>query len=105
MRSRTLALNPSGKLNDWDVAARVNQILRGKTNNVNDITLTQSSTTTVINDPLITPLSHINLTALTANAALALAGWWVSSRGDGTATITHTLNANTDLQCTYDVVG
>ncbi len=105
MRTYTKALNTSGVNQDYQIAQTVNSSLRGKTNNVSDITLTQSSTTTVITDPLITTDSHIDITALTANAAAALVGWWVSSRAAGTATITHTLNANADLECTYTVTG
>jgi hypothetical protein len=105
MRPYTTALNPSGDSAPWKIVQAINQLLRGKANNVSDVTLTQSSTTTVILNPLIGPDSHITITPLTTNAATALVGWYVSSRAAGTATITHTLNANTDLDCTLMVDG
>lgn len=104
MRSFTLSLNPSGKLTIWDVAVRINSILRGKTNNVGDVKLTAGATTTQINNPIITPLSHITLSPLSANSAAALATTYISNRTEGQATLTHANAGTTDRDFTYSVL-
>lgn len=105
MRTYTKSLNTSGVNEQYQVAQTVNSVLNGKTNNVNDVTLTASSATTTLTNPLITPDSHISFTPLTANAAAALAGLYVSARGAGTATLTHANNAQVDKSFTYCVIG
>ena len=55
----------------------------GKTNNVGDVTLTASSTTSTLTDANITPNSHIAFTPTTANAVTAAAGLYVSARDNG----------------------
>jgi len=89
------------------VATVLRNVLNGKTNNVGDITLTTSSTTTTLTDPLIGPNSHISFTPLTATASVVLydGAFYVSARGKGTATLTHTSDANVNLDLTYTVTG
>ncbi len=105
MRTYTKALNTSGVNQPYQVAQTVNALAKGKSNNVEDVTLTASSATTILNNPLITPDSHISFTPLTANAAAALAGLYVSARTAGTATLTHANNAQVDKSFTYCVIG
>ena len=88
-----------------DSARVINSLLLGKTNNVSSITLTANSATTTITDPRLTYASFIGLTATTANAAVATANVYVSARGDGTATLTHTNNAQTDRTFAMLIVG
>ena len=83
----------------------INSLLLGKTNNVTEVTLTDNSATTVISDPRLTYASFIGLTPTTANAAAATANVYVSARGDGTATLTHTNNAQTDRTFAMLIVG
>lgn len=77
----------------------------GKTNNVGDVTLTASSTTTTLTDVNLTPNSHIAFTPTTANAATAMAGLYVSARDNETATLTHASSANADQTFTYAIFG
>ena len=88
-----------------DSARVINSLLLGKTNNVSSITLTENSATTTITDPRLTYASFIGLTPTTANAAVATANVYVSARGDGTATLTHTNNAQTDRAFIILIVG
>ena len=78
---------------------------QGKTNNVGDVTLTASSTTTTLTDANLTPNSHIAFTPRTANAATAKAGLYVSARDNGTATLTHANSANADQIFTFAIFG
>jgi hypothetical protein len=82
-------------------------VLDGKTNNVGDITLTASSTTTTLTDPLITVNSCIVFMPTTANAGAALqdGAFYVTIAAHGSATLTHTSNSNDDKSFTYVVVG
>lgn len=77
----------------------------GKLNNVTDVTLTASSTTTTITDPRIGPDSHLSFTPTTATAATAAGGLYVSARDTGTATVTHASTADTDKTFTLAIVG
>jgi len=85
MRPYTRVPNPTGKDPDWVIPQALSSALKGKTNNIVDAVLTQSSTTSVLTSPLFTPQSGIIAIPLTANAALALVGSYWSSRADGTA--------------------
>ena len=93
----------------WDArAAGVLQgLMRGKLNSLGDVTLTASSATTVVADPLAGPDSVILWMPTTANAAaeIGAGGMYVSSRGDGTFTITHANNAQNDRTFRYVVFG
>lgn len=88
-----------------DAGRVINSLLLGKTNNVSTVTLTANSATTTITDPRITYASFIGLMATTANAATATANVYVSARGDGTATLTHANNAQTDRTFILLIVG
>ena len=73
------------------VAEVVNGIMNGKTNNTGTVTLGTSVTSTTLNDARIGADSVILFMPTNANAATIFAGGslYVSSRGKGTATITH----------------
>jgi hypothetical protein len=104
-RSQTLALNPARDEGYWRTAQVVNQLARGKSNNVGEITLRASQTTTTLIDPLIGPQSYIDFMPTTSNAATAKADLYVSARTAGQATLTHASSANTDQTFVYVVVG
>lgn len=89
----------------------VNTILQGKINAVTTVTLTAGTTTTTITDARITSKSFIGLTPTTANAAAAIPTTYISSQmtgtgtTQGTATITHANNAQTDRTFNILIIG
>ncbi len=93
------------------IAAKVNQILRGKTNNVGEITLTANSTTSAISVPIgvFGDKTAFLFDATTAHAATALGSgsMYVSTRNPdlGTYTITHPNTADTDKTFRVAYVG
>jgi hypothetical protein len=87
------------------IADCVNNILKGKTNNVGDVTLTASSATTTITDPRIGANSAILMQPTTANAAAALSGLYFDTPGNGTVVVNHANNGQTDKTFKYVVVG
>jgi hypothetical protein len=91
----------------WGREARelVNHALTGKLAGGGEVTLDANDTTTALVDPLIGPQSRIHLTPLTANAAGALAGLYVSARVKGEASLTHANTAAVDKTFAYSVVG
>lgn len=88
------------------VAEVVRGIMDGKTNNTGGITLTQSATSTTLNDRRIGANSVILFMPLNDKAAdeMAHGHMYVSSRGQGTATITHGSHAH-DMIFAYVVIG
>ena len=81
----------------------IRELAAGASNSVSQVTLTPSSTTTVVSDPLAAPDSHIDLSPITANAAAALGTTYVSSRGPGAFALTHTSSAAVDRTFTYRI--
>lgn len=84
----------------------VNGVMNGKTNNTGTITLTQSATSTTLNDRRISGDSVILFMPLNDHAASELSHghMYVSSRGQATATITHG-NHNSEMKFAYVVIG
>lgn len=82
----------------------VRGIMDGKTNNTGEITLTQSSTTTTLNDRRIGANTVILFSPINEKAASEIAGLYVSSRGQGTATLTHGSH-NFDMKYAYALIG
>ena len=93
------------------IAAKVNQILRGKTNNVGEITLTANSATTTISVPVgvFGDNTTILFDATTSTAATALGSgnMYVSTRNPdlGTYVITHPNTADTNKTFRVAYVG
>ncbi len=88
------------------IANAVNGILDGHTNNAGEVTLNPTpSTTTVVNDARAGVDSVILFMPLTYNAAQEISTMYVSSRGAGTFTITHSNNENEDLDFAYVLCG
>lgn len=95
--------NPRGE-EPVKLARIVGGLLRGKSNNTTEVTLTANSATTAIAHPLIGAYSALILMPLTANAqAIALPR--PSAQGDGTATLTHANDANADKTFKLVIVG
>ncbi len=84
-----------------------NNIMRGKTNNRGEVTLTAASATTVVPDVNVGGDSFIIFMPTTANAAIELGNstMYVSSTGKQTFTITHDNNAQVDRTFRYVVFG
>lgn len=89
------------------VAEVANSAIRGKVNTAGQLTLTASSATTTLTNAHIGGNSEIFFTARTANAAAEIGAgtMYVSAVGDGTATITHANNSQTDRTFGYVIMG
>lgn len=85
------------------VAEVVNNAMNGKTNNTGTITLTASATTTALNDERLGFDSVVLLSPLTANASAQSP--FISSQAKGSAVITHTSVAHSDLNFDYVIIG
>lgn len=83
------------------VEVTVNELLKGRANNVGEVTLTASVTTTTITDTRIKSQMKIFITPSTANAAAALTNVYVSTVADGSFTLTHSSTATTDRTFDY----
>ena len=87
------------------IAEIVNQILTGKQNVARQTTLLANSATTTVIDARISAESALLFSPLTANAAAAMGGLYVSARQSGQATLTHANNAQTDRQYVMVIIG
>ena len=87
------------------VASAVRQLAQGRSNAVGQVTLAAGATTTTVNAVLCASESFVWLSPLTANAAAALADTYVSSVNNGTFTLTHANNAQTDRTFAYICLG
>ena len=100
---RRLGLNP----NTRELAAVVNRMQLGGTNNTGTVTLTASTTTTTVQDKRIGANSVVTLMPTTANAQAAyIAGWRIATITPGTSfVITHASNAAVDQTFRYAITG
>ena len=87
------------------LAQAIELLYDGKINALGDVTLAVSSATTTLSDSRIGPDSFIGFMPTTSNAAGALSGLYVSSRGKQTATLTHANNSQSDKTFRYVVLG
>lgn len=86
------------------IAEVVNQVIDGKINSLGSLTLTANAASSTITDSRIGPSSYIGLMPTTASAAAALATTYFAC-GDGSATVHHTNNAQTDRTFRYVILG
>ena len=84
------------------VNATINELLKGRANNVGEVTLEDGVTTTQVIDTRITLTAKVFLSPRTANAAGAIATTYVSDVADGSFTLTHANAVSTDR--TFDYV-
>lgn len=84
------------------IATTTNELLKGRANNVGEVTLTVSATTTTIEDIRIKQTMTAVLIPRTANAAAALANVYISAVADGSITLTHSSAVSADR--TFDYV-
>lgn len=80
-------------------------IYKGRTRNTGTVTLTQSAASTVVQDPLFESSQAVMFSPLTATAAAEAGSMYVSSKGAGTFTITHSNTADADKTFDYLIVG
>lgn len=103
-------LSPDEK-NPWNIVQAILQLMMGRSNAVGVVTLRANQTTTVVTkatDPAAVNVSagaQVLLSPRTANAAAALATTFVSSIGQGTFTLTHSSNAQTDKTFGFAALG
>lgn len=83
----------------------IRELFEGRSNAVGTVTLTASATTTTVTSETCGDESVILLSPKTANAAAALATTYVSSVGNGTFTLTHANNSQTDRSFGYAAIG
>lgn len=102
--NRTVPIDhPDEKEHRRFLAEEIQNILDGKINATGSVTLTASVATTTLSDRRIGPSSAILFSPTTANAAAE--ALYVTAQGDGTATLNHANNAQTDRTYNYAVLG
>jgi hypothetical protein len=87
------------------LAQGVNGSRQGKLNAVAQVTLMPSSTTTTLIDARIGATTGIFFSPLSADAAGAMSGLYVSSQKSGEATLTHTSAASVDRTFNVLLIG
>lgn len=99
-------LPSTGTATPRDIAEAVNNIFAGRLDAVGEVTLTHGTTTTAVTDIRCTKNSCVILSPITANGAaeIGAGGMYISTYGDGTFTITHANNAQTDRTFRYVVL-
>jgi hypothetical protein len=78
------------------LAQALRNVMQGKLNAVLQVTLAANTTTTTVTDARIGASTGIFFSPLTANAAGAISGLYVSAQKKGQATFTHANSATTD---------
>lgn len=87
------------------IAQTLGSTIGGKLNAVTQITLAANTTTTTVTDKRIGANTFFGFQPMTADAAAALAGLYVSSQAKGTATLTHANTATTDRTFSLLLIG
>jgi hypothetical protein len=89
------------------VVNALRELANGRVDSASEVTLTANAATTVVADPRVGPTTKVFLSPTTANAAAEQGAgtMYVSAKGDGTFTITHANNAQTDRGFDYVVLG
>ena len=87
------------------IVQSVIELNNGRHNAADTFTLTPAATTTVVAHPNCSKDCRPQITALTANAAAALATTYISSIDQGSFTVTHANNAQADRTFGYTVTG
>lgn len=83
------------------IVSALRQVIDGRTDNYGQITLTAGATSTSYSSPSISENSTIVLSPRSANAAAAVGTTHVSAKANGSVTLTHANNAQTDR--TFDL--
>lgn len=83
----------------------VNSAIRGKLNCTGEVTLTANAASTAVTNNRCTAGSVALIIPKTANAAAALATTYIATYAEGSFTITHANNAQTDKEFKYVILG
>lgn len=83
------------------IAETINKMLSGRANNAGTLTLTAGATTTAVIDPAFESSMVPILIPTTANAAAAVTNVYLSTRVNGSFTLTHANTATTDRTFLY----
>jgi hypothetical protein len=83
----------------------IRDLFSGRSNAVGQFTLTASTTTTTVTAPNASVASRIVFSPRTSNAAGALASTYVSAKAQGSFTVTHANNSQTDRTFDYHALG
>lgn len=83
----------------------INEMLRGRANNVGEVTLDPNVTTTTISDIRIKQTMTAVLIPRTANAAAAMTNVYISVVADGSITLIHANTATADRTFDYILHG
>lgn len=83
----------------------INEMLKGRANNVGEVTLDANTTTTTISDIRIKLSMTAVLIPRTANAAAAMTNVYISAVADGSITLTHANTATVDRTFDYILHG
>lgn len=92
-------------LGDTQAERTINEMLRGRANNVGEVTLTENATSTTIDDIRIRLTMTAVLIPRTANAAAAMTNVYISAVADGSITLTHSNTATVDRTFDYILHG
>lgn len=91
------------------IAQVANLAIQGKTRNVGEITLTENAASSTLTDGRLSFFSVVLFDPLTSNAAAELYGGTMyvteANRDNGSWTITHANNAQTDRDFRYVIIG
>ena len=87
---------------DSQAERTINEMLKGRANNVGEVTLDANVTTTTLSDIRIKQTMTAVLIPRTANAAAAMTNVYISAVADGSITLTHSNTATVDR--TFDYV-
>jgi hypothetical protein len=87
------------------VVGAVQELTKGRSNATGAVTLTANATTTVVTAMNCGADSYPFLIPLTANAAAALATTYVSAVANGSFTLTHANNSQTDKEFGFVCLG
>jgi hypothetical protein len=102
-------IGAGGEAGLWAYLKRVYDVIRGiqagKLNATTTVTLAAGLTSTTFEDERIGPASVILLMPLTAHAAGALGGLYVSGRTQGAATLAHANSADADKTFAAAIIG
>ncbi len=107
MSGKSSQLPPKGA-GRRSVADAVRRLATGKMSVVGELTLTPGAAATTIDDDVAiyaTEASAILLCPLTANAAAAQATTYVLARANGSFTLAHANNAQTDRTFAFAILG
>lgn len=91
----------------FKIVATINQLCQGRNNATGTVTLTANVTTTVVQAPNCSTGASVLLSPLTAHASAedAAGGRFTSTISNGSFTVTHANNAQTDRTYSWAAIG